>query len=712
MLPQLLNPLAAALAAAVAVPLLLLLYFLKLRRSPAPVPTTLLWKKSIQDLQVNSPFQKLRRNLLLFVQLLLLLLLILAIARPVAEGAQAAGSRSILLIDRSASMAGTDGEGGTRLDEAKERAQDLIGTMSRGDEAMIVAFSDDDGTVPLQPFTQDRGLLRAAVDEIAITDRVTDPAAAYELANASSSLLDERLREGDLQSADVFLFSDGRVAPMAATDLSIRGVMHYERIGTTDADNVGIVAASVRRTFEDRSEAQAFARVINSGPEPVTAAVRVSVAPLPDAPTDEPLDFSPVASGPIRVTLPPHRWTDETYLETLRVADPAAVQAIERRLGETERREAIDVRLSLPRAAAVRFELVEDGTLADREDALAADNVAYVVVPPPEPVKALVVLRTNFWLRLLVETQGLDEPRFVTPSEYEELLASGEAEDFDVTLFDNHTPSRLPDAGTFVFSGALPPADATAVRPVTSGDGVATFYEASTVLDWERDHPMLRGLNLNEVFVAEGRLVTVPLGVDLLMEGVDGPMMLLEERGRRTNLILTFDLAQSNWPTRRSYPVFGYQMFEYLAGLGEVRARESVRPGDIITVPAPAVSRSNLSADDEVRLVGADQTLTSRVSDAGTLTLGPVDRVGLYRTDPPVSNFEQLAVSLLDETESNLLTAPTDPGNLAKLDAAAIVAHGEAAEQTTQIEWWWYLVAASIGVLMVEWLLYTRRVGL
>src|SRR5271154_6054185 len=121
--PNFLSPLPAIIAAVIAIPLLLLLYFLKLRRREMDVASTFLWKKAIQDLQVNAPFQKLRRNLLLLLQLLLLVLLCLALSRPVSNYTPGAGKTSVILIDRSASMAAKDLSGHSRLDEAKKNAK-------------------------------------------------------------------------------------------------------------------------------------------------------------------------------------------------------------------------------------------------------------------------------------------------------------------------------------------------------------------------------------------------------------------------------------------------------------------------------------------------------------------------------------------------------------------------------------------------------------
>src|SRR5262245_9733751 len=56
--------------------LILLLYFLKLKRKPLQVPSTFLWRKSIEDLHVNSLLQWLRQNVLLLLQLLVVLVMI------------------------------------------------------------------------------------------------------------------------------------------------------------------------------------------------------------------------------------------------------------------------------------------------------------------------------------------------------------------------------------------------------------------------------------------------------------------------------------------------------------------------------------------------------------------------------------------------------------------------------------------------------------
>ena len=156
---NMLSPLQWALLLAIP-PAILSLYFLKLKRQQAVVPSTMLWKRAIEDLHVNSIWQKLRKNLLLYLQLLFVGLLILACLRPGWSGMNRVGERRIYIIDHSASMQATDNNP-SRLDVAKDKALKLIKDAASNDSAMVIATSDRASVE--QGFTNNRSLLENAV---------------------------------------------------------------------------------------------------------------------------------------------------------------------------------------------------------------------------------------------------------------------------------------------------------------------------------------------------------------------------------------------------------------------------------------------------------------------------------------------------------------------------------------------------------------------
>src|SRR6266487_720894 len=95
-----LAPLAFAFTASI--PVVILFYLLKRKRVVRLVSSTLLWQKFLAETQASAPFQKLRKNWLLILQILLLLLAVLALSRPYFATKAKPAQLRVLLLDASA----------------------------------------------------------------------------------------------------------------------------------------------------------------------------------------------------------------------------------------------------------------------------------------------------------------------------------------------------------------------------------------------------------------------------------------------------------------------------------------------------------------------------------------------------------------------------------------------------------------------------------
>src|SRR6266404_1325045 len=108
----------AAFAFAAAIPVVVLFYLLKRKRVVQWVSSTLLWQKFLAETQSSAPFQKLRHNWLLVLQILLLVLVVLALSRPYFASQTKVSQLRVLIFDASASMQSTD-ETQSRFEKAR-----------------------------------------------------------------------------------------------------------------------------------------------------------------------------------------------------------------------------------------------------------------------------------------------------------------------------------------------------------------------------------------------------------------------------------------------------------------------------------------------------------------------------------------------------------------------------------------------------------------
>jgi len=100
-----------AFAFAAAIPVVILFYLLKRKRVVKLVSSTLLWQKFLAETQASAPFQKLRKNWLLILQIILLVLAVLALSRPYFATRAKPAQLRVVILDASASMQATSAVG-------------------------------------------------------------------------------------------------------------------------------------------------------------------------------------------------------------------------------------------------------------------------------------------------------------------------------------------------------------------------------------------------------------------------------------------------------------------------------------------------------------------------------------------------------------------------------------------------------------------------
>lgn len=217
------------------IPPLVLFYFLKLRRPRQVVPSLFLWRQVLSDSRVNSPFQRFKRNILLWLQLLLLILIVLAAMQPYWVGMTGAADRFPILLDTSASMGARNSAGGdTRLDIAKERLEELIKGMQPDQEMAIVTFSHR--AQKRIGFTSNKKLLLEALGDIELDDTVSDIEDGLRLTQALSR---------SIPFDKVLLYSDGNFPTRANFDLPF--TLDYRQL-PPGGDNFGISSLNAKRS--------------------------------------------------------------------------------------------------------------------------------------------------------------------------------------------------------------------------------------------------------------------------------------------------------------------------------------------------------------------------------------------------------------------------------------------------------------------------------
>lgn len=664
------DPVTGAIIAAILIPPLILLYFLKLRRKTHAIGSTLLWQKSIEDLRANAPFQRLRRSLLLLLQLLALALLALALMQPQLIAGSRRGGKVVLLIDNSASMTATDTPSGrTRLEEAKEEAKDLVRSLRGGglfgggsDEVMVIAFNER--AEVHSNFTSSESRLISAIDAVGPTHAESSVEEALKLARAHTTVVNpDDVSETLIGSGATFeLFSDGRVPDFA--EQANRGeTLNFHRVGSETPDNVAFANVAVERPIEEPGSVQVFVGVLNFNPEPVTLTIQLSVE-------GDVLDPA---------------WVRDVPVEAAR-EDPATGAWI------PGRSNVVFGPFPQPRDALVEVENL-------RPDDLAFDNYAAVVTPPPANHRVALVQPRSFLTKVALEGMPLAGYDVLTRDEFTALADDGGLERYDVIILEDVELDALPPGRYLSFGAPLP---IPGFEDVGGGEGML-------ILNWEEQHPALRYVDLDPLVVGPFRRLGSLANSRVLAEGGAGqevlPAIVEFPRGAVHALYLAFNHHDTNWFTHQSFLIFLTNAIEYLGALDEASAQQDLRPGEPISTRLPLAARDvRVTLPDPASQEGVEETV--QVADPSGFSFSRTPWAGVYelawdepdRDEPATRRF---AVNQFSSVESDLRPAELVWGG------EAVPAGGEGGALQTPL--WPWALALCLLLLMVEWWVYHRR---
>ncbi|MEQ8210448.1 MAG: BatA and WFA domain-containing protein [Lacipirellulaceae bacterium] len=664
---------AAWTAIALVPPAIFALYFLKLRRTPVEVPSTYLWHRVIEDLRVNSLWQRLRKSLLLLLQILLVALAMLALLRPGWLGQRLEGEKFIFVIDNSASMNAEDVDGQSRLAIAKQKVLALIDQLESDMSAMVVTFSDRPDLA--QEMTDNRRLLRQSVERIKPTARQTDVRGALELAdgfaNREKVIIEDAGPAFDAaapEPVELFLFSDGRFGPV--DDFSFGNLQpKYLPIGSFDAQNLAITSFNTRRSENSVNERQAFVQVANASKEDVKAVVEV--------------------------------YLDDALFDAAEVDCPA------------EGSNSYTFRLGEVGSGVLRAKLTPP---SEFNDALVIDNTAYAVLDPVKDTRVLLVTPGNTTLEVALTTERtkrLAEIKVASVEEFksEEFQRQVQAEVFDLIIFDQYAPEQMPPANT-LFIGRIPP------LPSWQEESGKEPVFGPQIIDWQRSHPLLNLVELGNVQIIDTLTVDPPPGGKVLIDSTKGPIAAIAPRGAYEDAVLGFELigvdsagnvnVNTNWPRSFSFTNFSLNTIEYLGGASQLQDL-SFKPGNTV----------------ELDLVGAGKDLTITLPDGqklnrqrpekGQFSFHDTEQIGVYEIASGSDTIRRFAVNLFDRAESDIpLRVRQDDEDKVKTVESLAIGYvdvtAEERETPARKEIWQWLLMAVLAVLVLEWYIYNRRV--
>jgi hypothetical protein len=304
----------------------------------------------------------------------------------------------------------------------------------------------------------------------------------------------------------------------------------------------------------------------------------------------------------------------------------------------------------------------------DVKDALALDNIGRAVLPPPRPVRVLLVTKGNVFLEKALLADPGASFELLSPEAWSEPIAAK----FDVVVYDDHLPPGNWSAHNSLFIKRTP------------FDKAGPQIELPAVTDVDGEHPALRLVDLRNTTILRAHPLELPATQERWvysapLRSFDNPLLIAgEERGGHRVAALGLDLTATDLPLRVAFPLLITNTIHWLADARENTGR-SLHAGEVL-----ALSQGEQIIDPPAN--GFFQPL----------------RNGFYESKRDTQR-EWIAVNTFSDLESNLQHAKV----VGESSRAAAIPPMLSSFASWPI--WRWLALGALALFTAEWSLFHRR---
>ena len=295
----------------------------------------------------------------------------------------------------------------------------------------------------------------------------------------------------------------------------------------------------------------------------------------------------------------------------------------------------------------------------------------------------------------LLKSLSLSSLDVMSTAEFSSMVETDSYERFDLIVLVDASPETLPP-GRYLSFGRTP--------PVSDISEFGEPAEGAIVIRSADEHPVLRYVNLDGLFVNSLRKVILSGTAKSIAEGAAGPMIMEIDRGDLQMIHVAFDPLDSNWPIERSWANFVANAVEYLGSLTDAVAQSGRSPGETFQVRVPQ------NAFDLKMVLSDGQTFDLAMPTSGSLSWGPARTTGLYELSwslPGSADRERklFAVNQMDSDEARISAVQDITFGVDSIQ-------GRVAERGMQWSGLWpWLLGVVLALSMVEWWLWQRQAG-